>query len=144
MRVIVNQRWGFSAVIALVVGVGIGVLIAVLAGLGSGSRLVIGVGVGLLIGGGLLALFDRLIVRRVLDKPSRAVVYEKLPQPVVENGITITHRAVPAFDPETGEPLLRAASSSFFGLSLEVWTLFLVGFGILVVVVGVVMTLIAR
>lgn len=138
---IVNQRWGFSAVVSAVVGVGIGVLIAVLAGLGSGSRLVIGVGVGLIIGGGLLAIFDRVIVRRVLDKPTRSVVYEKLPEPVVENGMTITHRAIPAFDPETGEPLLRSASSSFFGLSLEVWTLFLVGFGILVVGVGVVMYL---
>ena len=138
---IVNQRWGFSAVIAGIVGIGAGVLIAVLAGLGSGSRLLIGVGVGLLIGGGLLAIFDRAVVRRILDKPTRAVVYEKLPEPVVENGMTITHRAVPAFDPETGEPLLRGASSSFFGLSLEVWTLFLVGFGILVVGVGVVMYL---
>jgi hypothetical protein len=140
---IVNQRWGFSAVIAALVGIAIGVLIAVLAGLGSGSRLVIGVGVGLLIGGGLLALFDRLIVRRILDKPIRAVVYEKLAEPVVEDGKTITHRAVPAFDPETGEPLLRGSTSSFFGLSLEVWTLFLVGFGILVVVVGVVMNLVS-
>ena len=138
---IVNQRWGFSAVVAGVVGIGAGVLIAVLAGLGSGSRLLIGVGVGLLIGGGLLAIFDRLVVRPILDKPTRAVVYEKLREPVVENGMTITHRAVPAFDPETGEPLLRGASSSFFGLSLEVWTLFLVGFGILVVGVGVVMYL---
>ena len=138
---IVNQRWGFSAVVAAVVGIGAGVLIAVLAGLGSGSRFVIGVGVGLLIGGGLLALFDRLIVRRILDKPTRAVVYEKLPEPVVENGITITHRAVPAFDPETGEPVLRGENSSFFGLSLEVWSLFLVGFGVLVVGVGVVMDL---
>jgi hypothetical protein len=139
--VIVNQRWGFIAVVAAVVGIGIGILIAVLAGLGTGSRLVIGVGVGLLIGGALLALFDQLIVRRILDKPTRAVVYEKLPEPVVENGMTITHRAVPAFDPETGEPLLRGASSAFFGLSLEVWSLFLVGFGILVVGVGVVMYL---
>jgi hypothetical protein len=139
--VIVNQRWGFFAVVATVVGIGIGILIAVLAGLGTGSRLVIGVGVGLLIGGALLALFDQLIVRRILDKPTRAVVYEKLPEPVVENGMTITHRAVPAFDPETGEPLLRSASSAFFGLSLEVWSLFLVGFGILVVGVGVVMYL---
>ena len=139
---IVNQRWGFSAVIAAIVGIAAGVLIAVLAGLGTGSRLVIGVGVGLLIGGALLALFDRLIVQRILDKPTRAVVYEKLPEPVVENGITITHRAVPAFDPETGKPLLRKATSSFFGLSLEVWSLFLVGFGILVVAVGLVMYLI--
>ena len=139
---IVNQRWGFSAVIAAIVGIAAGVLIAVLARLGTGSRLVIGVGVGLLIGGAVIALFDRLIVQRILDKPTRAVVYEKLPEPVVENGITITHRAVPAFDPETGEPLLSRASSSFFGLSLEVWSLFLVGFGILVVAVGVVMYLI--
>ncbi len=138
---IVNQRWGFSAVVATLVGIAAGVLIAVLGGLGTGPRLVIGIGVGLLIGGALLALFDRLIVKRILDKPTRAVVYEKLPEPVVENGITITHRAVPAFDPETGEPLLRSASSSFFGLSLEVWSLFLVGFGILVVGVGVVMYL---
>jgi hypothetical protein len=138
--VIVNERWGFSVVVAAVVGVGVGVLIAVLAGLGSGSRLVIGVGIGLIIGGGLLAILDRVVVRR-LDAPTRAVVYEKLPEPVVENGMTITHRAVPAFDPETGEPLLRAASSRFFGLSLEVWTLFLVGCGVLVVGVGVVMYL---
>ena len=138
---IVNQRWGFSAVVAALVGLGIGVLIAVLAGPGSGSRLVIGVGVGLIIGGGLLAIFDRAVVRRILDRPTRAVVYEKLPEPVIENGIRITHRAVPAFDPQTGEPTLRGESSAFFGLSLEVWTLFLVGFGILVVGVGVVMYL---
>jgi hypothetical protein len=139
---IVTQRWGFSVVVATVVGIGIGVLIAVLAGLGSGPRLVIGVGIGLIIGGGLLAIFERLAVRR-LDAPTRAVVYEKVPEPIVENGMTITHRAVPAFDPETGEPLRRAATSSFFGLSLEVWTLFLVGFGILVVGVGVVMYLVS-
>lgn len=142
-RMIVNQRWGFSAVVAALIGVGIGVLIAVLAGLGSGPRLVIGVGVGLLIGGGLLAIFDRWIVRRREDAPTRAVVYEKLREPIVENGMTITRRAIPAFDPETGEPLVRGASSSFVGLSLEVWTLVLVGFGILVVGVGVVMYLAA-
>ena len=113
-RTIVNQHWGYSVAIALVVGVGVGVLIAVLAGLGSGSRLVIGVGVGLLIGGGLLALFDRLVVRR---------------------------RAVPAFDPETGLPL-KGAASLFFGLGLELWTLILVSFGIFVVLVGVVMYLV--
>jgi hypothetical protein len=138
---IVNQGWGFSAVVSAVVGVAIGVGIALLAGLGSGSRLLIGVGVGLIIGGGLLAIFDRVVVRRILDKPTHSVVYEKLPEPVVENGKTITHRAVAAFDPETGEPLLRRSRSTFFGLSLEVWTLFLVGFGILVVGVGVVMYL---
>jgi len=124
---IVNQRWGFSAVVCAVLGVGIGVLIAVLAGLGSGSRLVIGVGVGWIIGGGLLAIFDRLIVRRRLDKPGGRVA--------------ITRRAVPAFDPETGEPLLRGPSSTFLGISLEVWTLILVGLGILVVGVGIVMYL---
>jgi hypothetical protein len=139
--VIVNLRWGFSAVIAAVVGILIGVIVAAVAGFGNGSRLVIGVGVGLIIGGGLLALFDRLIVRRVLDKPARATVYEKLDEPVIENGIRITHRPVPAFDPETGAPLFTREKSSFFGLSLEVWTLFLVGFGILVVGVGVVMYL---
>ena len=138
---IVNLRWGFSAVIAAVVGILIGVLVAAVTGFGNGSRLVIGVGVGLIIGGGLLALFDRFVVRRVLDKPTRATVYEKLDEPVVENGIRITHRAVPAFDPETGAPVFTRETSSFFGLSLEVWTLFLVGFGILVVGVGVVMYL---
>ena len=105
---IVNRRWGFFAAIAAFVGVGAGILIAVLAGLGSGSRLLIGVGVGLIIGGGLLAVVDRFVVRRVLDKPTRSVVDEKLPEPVVENGTTVTHRAMPAFDPETGAPLLRA------------------------------------
>lgn len=137
---IVNQRWGFSVVVAAIAGVGVGVLIAVLAGLGSGPRLMIGVGIGLIIGGGLLAIFDRVVLRHI-DAPTRAVVYETLPEPVVENGMTITHRAIPAFDPETGEPLLQTRNSSFFGLSLEVWTLFLVGFGILVVGVGVVMYL---
>lgn len=135
---IVNRRWGFSVVVLAAVGVGIGVLIAVLAGLGSGSRLMIGIGVGLILGGGLLSVFDRAIVRRILDKPGRSVVYEKLPEPLVENGVTITRRAVPAFDPETGEPLLRGTISAFFGLSLEVWTLVLVGLGILVVGAGIV------
>lgn len=116
---IVNQRWGFSAIIAAIVGVGVGVLIAVLAGLGTGSRLAIGVGVGLIIGGGLLAIFDRVIVRR-LTKP---------------------RPGMPAFDPETGEPLRSDAPSTFFGWSLEVWTLILVGLGILVVGVGVVVYL---
>lgn len=124
---IVNRRWGFSAVVCAVVGVGVGVLIAVLAGLGSGSRLVIGVGVGLIIGGGLLAIFDRLIVRRRLETPGGRVA--------------TTRRAVPAFDPETGEPLLRGPGSTFLGISLEVWTLILVGLGILVVGVGIVMYL---
>ena len=116
---IVNQRWGFSAIIAAVVGVGVGILIAVLAGLGSGSRLIIGIGVGLLIGGALLAIFDRVIVRPLTR-----------PRP-----------GSPAYDPETGEPLHRDATSTLLGWSLEVWTLILVGFGILVVGVGVVMYL---
>lgn len=113
----VNRGWGFSVVVAAIVGIGIGVLIAVLAGEGSGSRLVIGAGVGLLIGGGMLAIFDRLVARR------------------------ITHRAVPSFDPETGERLEPAARSSFVALSLEAWTLVLVGLGVLVVGVGVVIYL---
>jgi len=109
-----NARWGFSVIATAIIGVAIGVLIAVLAGLGSGARLTIGVGIGLIIGGGLLAIFDRLVVRR---------------------------RAVPAFDPETGERLLTPATPSFVGLSLEVWTLVLVGVGILVVGIGVVLYL---
>ncbi|HEU0206409.1 MAG TPA: hypothetical protein VFQ74_06940 [Pseudolysinimonas sp.] len=137
---ILSQRWGFSVVIAAVVGVAVGVLIAVLAGLGTGPRLAIGVGIGLIIGGGLLAIFDRLVVRHI-DTPTRAVISEKLAEPVVENGMSITHRAIPAFDPETGEPLLTARRSSFVRLSLEVWTLLLVGFGILVVGVGLVIHL---
>jgi hypothetical protein len=135
----ISQRRGFAVVIAAVVGIGIGVLVTVLAGVGSGSRLVIGVGVGLIIGGGLLAIFDRVVVRR-RGGSVRAVVYEELPAPVVENGVTITRRAIPAFDPETGEPLLRPAVS-FVGLSLEVWTLVLVGCGILLVGIGVVVYL---
>jgi hypothetical protein len=109
-----TSQWGLSVVASAIVGVGIGVLIAILAGLGSGSRLMIGAGVGLIIGGGLLALVDRLVVRR---------------------------RAVPAFDPETGDRLPTRATPSLLGLSLEVWTLILVGLGILVVGVGVVLYL---
>jgi len=114
-------------VIAAIVGIGIGVLITVLAGVGSGARLVIGAGVGLLIGGGLLTIFDRQVVRR-FDGSTPAIV----PDPAIP--------AIPAFDPETGEPL-RRARSSFFGLSLEVWTLILVGCGVLLVGVGVVVYL---
>lgn len=110
----VTAPWGFSVIVAAIVGVGIGVLIAVLAGLGSGARLTIGVGIGLIIGGGLLAIVDRLVVRR---------------------------RAIPAFDPETGERLLTPTTPSFLGRSLEVWTLILVGVGILVVGIGVVLYL---
>ena len=106
-----TARWGFSVVAAAIIGVGIGVLIAVLAGLGSGARLTIGVGIGLIIGGGLLAIFDRLVVRR---------------------------RPVPVFDTETGERLPTPATPTFVGLSLDVWTLILVGLGILVVGIGVV------
>src|SRR3954449_5990096 len=135
---IVNQRWGFSVVVTGVVGIGIGVLIAVLAGVGSGSRLVIGAGVGLIIGGGLLAILDRVVVRR-LDARARAA-YEKLTEHDTEEGPTPSRGAVPAFDPETGKPL-RPVRSLFFGLSLEVWTLFLVGCGILLVGVGVVLYL---
>jgi len=113
-RMNVAAGWGFSVIAAAVIGIGIGVLVAVLAGLGSGARLMIGVGVGLIIGGGLLALVDRLVVRR---------------------------RAIPAFDPETGERLRTPVASSFVGLSLEGWTLILVGLGILVVGVGVVLYL---
>ncbi len=135
---IVNQRWGFSVVVTTIAGIGIGVLIAILAGIGSGPRLVIGVGVGLIIGGGLLAIVDRLVVRR-LDAPARAA-YEKLTEPVANDGAAMAPGGIPAFDPETGKPL-RAAGSRFFGLSLEVWTLILVGCGILLVGVGVVMYL---
>ena len=110
----VTAPWGFSVIVAAIVGVGIGVLIAVLAGLGSGARLTIGVGIGLIIGGGLLAIVDRLVVRR---------------------------RAIPAFDPETGERLHTPTTPSFLGRSLEVWTLILVGVGILVVGIGVVLYL---
>jgi hypothetical protein len=110
---IANRHWGFSVVVAAVVGIGIGVLVAVLAGLGSGSRLVIGIGIGLIIGGGLLAIFDRAVVRP----------------------------ATPAFDPQTGERLPRAVGTSLLGLSLEVWTLVLVGLGILGVGVGAVLYL---
>ena len=109
-----TTRWGAAVVVCAVVGVGLGVVIAALAGLGTGSRLAIGVGVGLIIGGGLLAIVDRLVVRR---------------------------RAIPAFDPETGERLLTPTTPSFLGRSLEVWTLILVGVGILVVGIGVVLYL---
>ena len=136
----IKQGWGFSVVAAAIVGVAIGIVIAVLAGLGSGSRLMIGAGVGLIIGGGLLTIFERLVVRR-RAAPVGVVVYEKLSEPVLEDGVTVTQRAVPAFDPETGEPLRRPPSSSFVGLSLEVWTLVLVGCGILLVGVGVVLYL---
>jgi len=110
-----TTRWGAAVVVCAVVGVGLGVVIAALAGLGTGSRLAIGVGVGLIIGGGLLAILDRVVVRRV-------------------------DASTPAFDPETGHPV-RPPRSVFVSLSLEVWTLILVGCGILLVGVGVVLYL---
>ena len=131
-----SRRWGFAVVIAAIVGIGIGVLITVLAGVGSGARLVIGEGIGLIIGGGLLTIFDRQVVRRLDGSrpagPAGATVSATVPDPAIP--------AIPAFDPETGEPL-RRARSSFFGLSLEVWTLILVGCGVLLVGVGVVVYL---
>ena len=121
-------RFGWMVVAFGIVGAVGGLILAIMTGQAI-SRVGAFVSGGLVAGAGLLALVDVALVRPVLDRPIPATAYEKLPQPVIENGIRITHRPVPAVDPTTGEPILSRPRSSLFGLGLLTWAAILGGIG---------------
>jgi hypothetical protein len=126
-------RFGWTVAAFGILGVAGGVILAVVTG-AAVARIGLFVSAGLVAGAALLALFDLAVVRPVLDRPIPAIAYEKLPQPVSENGIRITHGPVPAVDPTTGEPILTRPRSSLFGLGLLTWSAILGGVGAIVAV----------
>ena len=126
-------RFGWTVVVFGILGVSGGVIVAVVSG-APVARVGLFASAGLVGGAALLALVDLAVVRPVLDRPVPATAYEKLPHPVIENGIRITHRPVPAVDPTTGEPILSRPRSTLFGLGLLTWSAILGGIGAVVAV----------
>jgi hypothetical protein len=126
-------RFGWTVVAFGILGAAGGLILAVVTGEAL-ARTGLFVSAGLVAGAALLALFDLAVVRPVLDRPVPAVAYEKLPQPVIENGIRITHRPVPAVDRVTGEPILTRPRSTLFGLGVLTWSVVLGGIGAIVAV----------
>ena len=119
-------RFGWTVVAFGLVGAALGLVVALLSG-ASLARLGLFVSAGVVAGSVLLAVFDLTLVRRVLDRPVPATAYEKLPEPVIENGMRITHRPVPAVDPVSGEAILVRPRSTLFGLPLLSWAAVLAG-----------------
>jgi hypothetical protein len=124
-------RYGWTVVAFGILGVAAGLTVALTAHVAM-DRVGLFVSAGLVAGAALLALFDVALVRPVLDRPVPATSYEKLPQPVIENGMRITHRPVPAIDPISGEPILARPRSTLFGLGLLSWSAVLGGIGLIV------------
>ena len=126
-------RYGWTVVAFAILGVALGVVVALASHVAT-SHVGLFVSTGLVAGAMLLAAFDLAIVQPVLDRPVPATSYEKLPVPVIENGMRITHRPVPAIDPVTGAPILVRPRSTLFGLGLLSWSAVLGGIGTVVAI----------
>lgn len=139
---IIWTRWGILVLLFAGLGVLLGFLLrSILLPAGPLPTGVEGIfiGIGLILAAPLLAVFDRLVMRRYLDKPRPMYVTQRFAQPVTApDGSVHTERTVPAVHPDTGEPILITPSSSLFFIPVRFWPFVLGGIGILVLVINIV------
>lgn len=138
---IIWTRWGILALLVAGLGVGAGFLLKLLVGLGAATGEVSGVfvGIGLLLAAGGLVVVDRLLVRRLLDRPRPMYVTEQLAEPVPgPDGTLQRTRTVPAVHPETGQPIVVVPRSTLFFIPLRFWPVILGVLGALTLVVNLV------
>ena len=138
---IIWSRWGILVFVfvGLSVGLGFGLkaLIAPDADTNGPTTNVV-IGVAFLIGAAGLWAFAKYVLPK-MDKPTPAVIYEKLPEPVVnERGVKMTHRPVPVVNQETGEQVWNRPSSTFFFIPVRFWPYVLGAIGVFNVIVGIV------
>jgi hypothetical protein len=141
---IIWSRWGIVVLLFIGLGIGLGFAIGGATGLIERSGPVNGVfiGIGMLLSAALLWVFNRFVVGVHIDKPKPAVMYEQLPEPVVdENNVRRTHRVIPILHPETGQQVWTNPTSTFFFVPLRFWPFVLGGLGVLLTIVNLVLTL---
>ena len=83
---IIWSRWGIVVLPIVVLGVGLSWAIGAAVGIIQPNAPTNGVftGIGILLGGVLLWVFNQFVVGVYIDKPRLAVMYEQLPEPVVD------------------------------------------------------------
>jgi len=139
---IIWSRWGILVFVFVGLSVGFGfILKAIIAPdvdtNGPTTNILIGTAF-ILIGGAGLWAFAKYVLPK-MDKPTPAFVYEKLPEPVVnENGVKMTHRPVPVVNQETGQQIWNRPSSTFFFIPVRFWPYPLAAIGVVNVIVGIV------
>jgi hypothetical protein len=138
---IIWSRWGIVVLLFAGLGVGLGFAIAAVVGVVERSGPVNGVfvGIGMLLSAALLFVFNRVVVGKHIDKPKPAVMYEQLPQPVVDqNNVRQTHRVIPILHPETGQQVMTNPVSTFFFIPLRYWPFILGALAVVILLVNLV------
>jgi hypothetical protein len=134
--IIIWQRWGIIPLVFVIAGFALGLGVSAGLGLRAVPHLTdLSIGLGVVLAAVATLLFDRLLVRPRLDRPVQGFVDEYVP-PQAE-GLAATIRRVPAFDPETGEPILVVPRSSLFFIPLRFLPAVIGGLGVILVMVNV-------
>jgi len=142
--ILIWQRWGILVVLFFPLGIGIGFLLKTIFGVqaNSGPSVGIFIGLGFVISAAIMYFVVKATVGKVIDKPTPAVVWQPLAEPVKnENGSIQTHRAIPVTDPDTGQQLWTQPRSTLFFVPVKYWPYVLGAIGALVFVITLFITL---
>jgi hypothetical protein len=138
---IIWSRWGFLVVIffGLSVGLGFGLKGLINPGLATSSPATsLFLGLGFFLGAAALWAFVKLVLPR-MDKARPSVVYQPLPEPVVNaNGVRMTHRPVAVVNQETGEQIWTRPTSTFFFIPMRFWPYPIAAIGVINLVIGLI------
>ena len=138
---IIWSRWGIVVFASIGISVGLGFILKAIftpnvsINEPSGNILI---GTGFLLGAIGLWAFSKYALPK-LDKPKAAIVYEKLPEPYVnERGVKMTQLPVAVVDPVTGEQVYNTPSSTFFYIPVRFWPYVVAAIGMFNIIVGIV------
>ncbi|MGG7509810.1 hypothetical protein [Plantibacter sp. YIM 135249] len=137
---IIWSRWGILVFVFFGLSVGLGfalkALISPYSDNNSGGANVF-IGTGFIIGAVALWAFAKFALPK-LDKPQPALIYQPLPEPVVnERGVKMTHRPVPVVNQETGQQVWTRPRSTFFFIPMGFWPYVIAAVGVFNVIIGV-------
>ncbi|CAN5218190.1 hypothetical protein BH11ACT3_BH11ACT3_25840 [soil metagenome] len=141
---IIWSRWGIFVMAFVGIGIGLGFILKAIVGVKANGGAPVGVfvGIGFILAAGLLYLAVRQLVGKVIDKPTPAVGYVQLAEPIKhENGSVQTHQVVPLVDPATGQQAVRRPVSTLFFIPVRYWPFILGALGVLVFVINLIIVL---
>lgn len=136
---IIWSRWGIVVFVFFGLSVGLGFALKALLTPSTGSNEAstnLFLGTGFIVGAVALWAFARFALPR-LDRASPSFVYQKLPEPVLnDRGVKVTHRPVAVVNQETGQQIWNRPSSTFFFIPVRFWAYPVAAIGVVNVIVG--------
>ena len=136
---IIWSRWGIVVFVFFGLSVGLGFALKALVAPSTGSNdpsTTAFIGTGFILGAAALWAFSRFALPR-LDKASPSFVYQKLPEPVInDRGVRVTHRPVAVVNQETGQQIWNRPSSTFFFIPVRFWVYPIAALGLLTIIIG--------